>query len=166
MKRLTVAGGLADACQAAGGPFQANMPSQPVDWYDFPHYFDLAFRDETRAEVRFLIAAFQKYCRRPARRLLEPGCGSGRLITALAARSYEIIGIDQNETALAYLQKRLTRRGLTATLLRGAMEIFRLPQKVDAAFCTFNTFRHLLTEEAARSHLQCVADHLREGGIY
>ncbi len=36
----------------------------------------------------------------------------------------------------------------------------------DAAFCTFNTFRHLTTEEAAVSHLQSVADHLRPGGLY
>ena len=166
MKRLTAAGGLAGADQAAGGPFQARMPSQPVDWYDFPHYFDLAFRDETKAEVRFLVAAFEKYCQGPVRRLLEPGCGSGRLVTALADRGYEMIGIDQNSIALAYLQKRLTRRGLAARLIHGTMASFRLPRGVDAAFCTFNTFRHLLTEDAARSHLQCVADHLREGGIY
>jgi hypothetical protein len=37
---------------------------------------------------------------------------------------------------------------------------------VDAAFCTFNTFRHLTTEDAARRHLKCIADALRPGGIY
>jgi hypothetical protein len=29
-----------------------------------------------------------------------------------------------------------------------------------------NSFRHLLTEYAARRHLECVAEHLRPGGIY
>jgi hypothetical protein len=29
-----------------------------------------------------------------------------------------------------------------------------------------NTFRHLTTEEAARRHLECVAQSLRQGGIY
>jgi hypothetical protein len=41
-----------------------------------------------------------------------------------------------------------------------------LPGPVDAAYCTFDSFRHLLTEEAARQHLQCVAESLRPGGIY
>ena len=46
------------------------------------------------------------------------------------------------------------------------MSDFRLQQPVDAAFCLVNSFRHLLTESAARRHLECVAQHLRPGGIY
>ena len=46
------------------------------------------------------------------------------------------------------------------------MSDFRLDQPLDAAYCPINTFRHLLTEQSARSHLQCVADALRPGGIY
>ena len=46
------------------------------------------------------------------------------------------------------------------------MSNFRLGQPVDAAYCTVNTFRHLLTEQAARRHLRCIAGSLRPGGIY
>jgi hypothetical protein len=46
------------------------------------------------------------------------------------------------------------------------MADFRLAKPVDAAYCTFDGFRHLLSEDAARSHLQCVAKCLRPGGIY
>jgi hypothetical protein len=46
------------------------------------------------------------------------------------------------------------------------MADFRLSQSVDLAHCLINTFRHLLTEEAARRHLECVAKSLRPGGIY
>jgi hypothetical protein len=46
------------------------------------------------------------------------------------------------------------------------MSDFRLGQPVDAAYCTVSTFRHLLTEDAARSHLKCIARSLRPGGIY
>jgi hypothetical protein len=46
------------------------------------------------------------------------------------------------------------------------MSYFHLRRRVDAAYCTINTFRHLLTEESARSHLNCVAKRLRPGGIY
>jgi hypothetical protein len=46
------------------------------------------------------------------------------------------------------------------------MSDFRLSRPVDAAYCTVNTFRHLLTEQAARGHLECIADSVRPGGIY
>ena len=46
------------------------------------------------------------------------------------------------------------------------MSDFRLSRLIDAAYCTVNTFRHLLTEKAARGHLECIARSLRVGGIY
>jgi hypothetical protein len=46
------------------------------------------------------------------------------------------------------------------------MSDFRVPERVGAAYNTFDGFRHLLSEAAARRHLQCVAASLRRGGIY
>jgi SAM-dependent methyltransferase len=135
-------------------------------WYDHPQYYDLAFRSETRQEAAFIEAACRKYCPFPPRRLLEPACGTGRLITALAARGYRMTGLDLSRPALGYLQRRLVRRGLRATVLHADMADFRLPRPVDAAYCTFDSFRHLLDEAAARAHLECVAASLRPGGIY
>ncbi|MEN6405743.1 MAG: class I SAM-dependent methyltransferase [Thermoguttaceae bacterium] len=137
-----------------------------ADWYDHPRYYDIAFRDETRAEVNFIEAACQTYGRGPVRRLFEPACGTGRLVTELAARGYRVTGLDLNRPSLEFLRRRLHRRGLRATVLHGDMADFRLRQPVDAAFCTFDGFRHLLSESSARQHLQCVSDHLRPGGIY
>jgi SAM-dependent methyltransferase len=142
------------------------MPAANTDWYDYPQYYDLAFRSETRAEVAFIEAACRKYCPFEVRRMLEPGCGSGRLIVALAARGYEMVGFDRNERSLEYLRRRLARRGLRADVFRADMSDFRIDRPVDAAFNTWNTFRHLTTEAAARRHLECVAESLRPGGIY
>ncbi|HIQ19669.1 MAG TPA: class I SAM-dependent methyltransferase, partial [Planctomycetes bacterium] len=137
-----------------------------ASWYEYPQYYDLAFRSETRREVDFIEAACRKYCPFPVRRLLEPACGSGRLVSALAARGYQLTGLDVCRPALDYARRRLARRGLKATLLEADMARFRLPARVDAAYCTFNSFRHLLTEKEAQSHLRCVARALRAGAIY
>lgn len=137
-----------------------------VDWYDYPHYYDIAFRSDTRREADFIEAACRKYCPFPARRLLEPACGTGRLVVELAARGYRLAGFDLNDSMLAYVQKRLTRRGLSARVFRADMADFRLDRPLDAAFCPVNTFRHLLSEQAARRHLECIAESLRPGGIY
>ena len=67
---------------------------------------------------------------------------------------------------LNYLGKRLRRRKLQANLVLGDMTSMEFSTLFDAAFCTFNTFRHLLSDKDAISHLKSVAKHLRSGGIY
>lgn len=62
------------------------MPRVTGNWYDYPQYYDLAFAEETPAEAEFIAAACRKYAVGPVRRLLEPGCGSGRLVCACRAR--------------------------------------------------------------------------------
>jgi SAM-dependent methyltransferase len=137
-----------------------------ANWYDYPYYYDIAFQAYTRCEADFIEAACRKYCPFKVRRFLEPACGTGRLITVLAARGYQVAGFDLSQRALSYLQRRLARRRLHAETYEAEMSDFRLRRPVDAAYCTVNTFRHLLTEQAARGHLKCIAGSLRPGGIY
>ena len=135
-------------------------------WYDYPAYYDLAMRSETPLEADFIEAACRKYCPFPARRLLEPACGTGRLVAEMAARGYAAVGFDLNESALAYLRRRLARRGLRGEVFAADMADFTLAEPVDAAYNTFDSFRHLLDEQSAQRHLECVAASLRPGGIY
>ena len=90
--------------------------------YDYPQYYDIAFQAYTQREADFIEVACRKYCSFDVRRLLEPACGSGRLVTELAARGYQMTGFDLSQSALSYLRRRLKRRrqeggGLTGVLL-------------------------------------------------
>lgn len=146
------------------------MPSPDLtSWYDWPHYYDIAMDADTPLEADFIEAAARKYCSFPVRRLLEPGCGSGRLIRALAARHYQLLGLDLSQPAIEYARERSKTREPAsgkAELWVGDMSDFQLSRPVDAAYNLCNTFRHLLSEDAARRHLECVAAALRPGGIY
>jgi SAM-dependent methyltransferase len=158
------------------------MPITNVNWYDYPAYFDLAFRSETTLEADFIEAACRKYCPFVVRSLLEPACGTGRLIAELAARGYGMSGFDLCDSALNYCRKRLTRKKLKADTFAADMADFQLSlsspfgrrtgsegrhlKQVDAAYNTFNSFRHLLTEQAAKNHLECVAQSVRRHGLY
>src|SRR5262245_32348628 len=75
--------------------------------YDYPRYYDIAFQAYTQREADFIEVACRKYCSFDVRRLLEPGCGSGRLVTELAARGYQMTGFDLSQSALSYLRRRL-----------------------------------------------------------
>src|SRR5437870_8949078 len=137
-----------------------------ANWFNYPQDYDIAYQAHTPREADFIEAACRKYCPFAPRRFLEPACGSGRLITELAARGYQVTGFDLSQPALSYLRRRLTRRRLHAETFEAEMSNFRLRRPVDAAYCVVNTFRHLLTEQAARAHLECIASSLRPGGIY
>ena len=136
------------------------------DCYNYPQYWDLAFRDETKLEADFIVAAAKKYCDFEVRRLLEPGCGGGRLVVEMASRGFNLSAFDLNSSAIKYLKRRLRRRQLTANVFVGDMVDFDVEEKVDVAFCTFNTFRHLISEADAAQHLKNVARCLRPGGLY
>ncbi len=137
--------------------------------YDYPRYYDLVFGSDWKAEFDFLRGCFARYARLSTgevRRVFEPACGTGRLLFRLGAAGLDVSGLDLNENAVKYCNRRLQRHGLPASCVVGDMTDFRLRRKVDAAFNTINSFRHLTEEQQAHDHLLCVANALRTGGLY
>src|SRR5256886_3398443 len=120
-----------------------------ANWFDYPKYYDIAFKGHARQEADFIGAACRKYCPFDVRRFLEPACGSGRLVTELAARGYEVTGFDLSQPALSYLRRRLARLRLHAETFEADISDFLFSQPVGTAYCTVRTVRHLLTELAA-----------------
>jgi len=135
-------------------------------WYDYPEFYELGFLKETPKESVFLGDVFKKYVPFPVERVLELGCGSGRLICDMAPRGYKMTGLDLNPTALDYCKKKLKKQKASADLVVGDMSNFTFDEPFDAAVNAINTFRHLETEEAALAHLNCVAKHLKFGGVF
>ncbi len=143
------------------------MPFTETDWYDTPRYYDLVFDSSTAVEADFLEDAQAWYGRTRGRRVLEPACGSGRLVLELARRGWKVTGFDRSAAMLAYARERLDGEGLEARLDERRMESFRYREGFfDLAHCLVSTFKYLLDEGSARSHLECVARALKPGGIY
>ncbi len=136
------------------------------DWYDTPTYYDIVFAADTQLESDFLEGVMQRYGKTRGKQVLEPACGSGRLVESMAARGYRVTGFDKNEAMLDFARARLQKLGLKATLGHGALEAFSYAKQFDLAHCLVSTFKYLLDEPSAQAHLQCVADSLKVGGIY
>ena len=138
-----------------------------MNWYSMPTYYDVSFSHEMREELLFLQNIFKKYCKSDRLSLIEPACGTGRLIIPLTRSGYDCTGFDLNENALSYLKDKLNRNRLKANIFHGDMANFTIQRKkYDAAYCTVDTFRHLLTEKQAAQHLLNVARSLNKNGIY
>ncbi len=137
-----------------------------MNCYDWPQYWDLAFDEDTHLEADFIEAAGRKYCSFPVKRLLEPGCGGGRLVFELARRGYDVSACDLSDAAVSYATERLAAADLSANVVVDDMRNLSCEPAADIGYCLVNTFRHLLTEEDAASHLQAVANSVRSGGLY
>jgi SAM-dependent methyltransferase len=151
----------------ASKPAKPKIKTETVQsWYDYPELYEMGFLKETPKEAVFLEKVFEKYVPFPVKRVLELGCGSGRLICEMAKRRFDMTGLDLNSKALDFCRSKLTKQKTPAELVVGDMTNFQFEEPFDAAINAINTFRHLEREEAALSHLQCVARHLKPGGVF
>lgn len=134
--------------------------------YDYPRYYDLVYGSDWKAEVEFLTGVFEKYVPGKTRRLLEPACGTGRLMFRLERAGFEVDGLDICQNAVEYCNHRLQKHGFRASAWVDDMTDFKVPAKYCAAFNTINSFRHLEQHAQAHNHLTCMARAIRKGGVY
>lgn len=139
------------------------MRYEPCNWYSVPFY-DAVFDPLADEEAVFADAAYHRYARlRPGRRrVLEPACGSGRILAGLMSRGWEACGFDVNEHMVARAKARLP----AARITHQSMQSFRVRRGFDLAVNMVSTFRHLSTDDDALAHLAGVAGALRPGGIF
>jgi SAM-dependent methyltransferase len=139
------------------------------DWYDTPLYYDIIFDADTPKEGSFLEAVYAKHGPGGrSRQMLEPACGSGRLVLEMARRGWKVSGFDGNARMLDFARERLKRAELKARLWEDWMQSFELPktQTFDLAHCLVSSFKYLQTERDAVACIQRVADCLKPGGLF
>lgn len=138
--------------------------------YDNPSWYDVLHTKHTAWEVDGLESIAHRFVRsridgRPAR-WLEPACGTARYLREAAKRGIEVCGYDLSPKMIRYARERFVSQGLEGTLDVGDLTTYTPPKKVDFAFNTINTFRHLMTDDDALAHFGCVARSLTDGGVY
>ena len=84
--------------------------------------------------------------------VLEPGCGSGRILEALARRGLSVTGIDLSPRMVELARRRLAAAGLPGEAVEADMTDFDLGRRFGGAVCPVNTLRHL-PRHALAAHL-------------
>jgi len=179
------------------------MPTyEPFDWYQTPVYYDIIFDTDTAKEATFLEQCHAQHATpapkpKPAAsrsdaagsaksqsntllNILEPACGSGRLMAELASRGHRVAGVDLSKGMLDFARKRFKQRGVKGKLIEAPMQDFDLHDFAtkrrgsvaqtqggfDLAHILVSSFKYLQTEADAAACLRCVCDHLRVGGVF
>ena len=134
--------------------------------YDTPHAYDIVFDIDTMKECAFLEAIHERHGRSPGRRVLEPACGTGRLMRELARRGWETCGFDIDPGMLAYARERMPALEPGSRIDEARFDDFAMPGRFDLAHCLISSIQHVDDDREARTHLRLVADHLLPGGVY
>lgn len=101
-------------------------------------------------------------------RVLELGCGTGRILIPTAAAGCDIVGLDLSESMLARCREKLREQPKEVRqrvrLVRGSMASFDLKEVFSLITTPFRSFQHLLAVEDQLSCLKCANRHLKRGG--
>lgn len=95
-------------------------------------------------------------------RVLDLGCGTGRLAIPLARRGKDVTGIDRSLAMLAYAGKKAGN--LAIRWVEGDVRDFDLGGEFDLIIACGHAFQALLTEADQRAFLRGARRHLAAGG--
>lgn len=145
---------------------------------DFAAVYD-TFMDETPYEdwCRFIVETISSYGISKAGRaedvlqseknlVLDLGCGTGTLTELLAARGYDMIGVDLSEEMLAAAIAKREQTGSSTLYLLQDMRSLELYSTVGTVISVCDSLNYLLEEEEILQTFRLVNNYLYPGGIF
>ncbi|MBI2395491.1 MAG: methyltransferase domain-containing protein [Deltaproteobacteria bacterium] len=153
---------------AAPGADSAEIRKKKRQWFEELFNDDYA-RTLPRVDARFLdreVGFIEESlgCEKGAA-ILDLGCGPGEQAVALAARGYEVIGIDLSLAMLARAADEATEKGQRINFLQGDMRDLTFDEAFDGIYCWNTTFGYF--DDAKNAEVvQKIHKALRRGGRF
>lgn len=134
-----------------------------ADYTAHPHLYDVRHAHLT-ADVQFYVGE----ARTVGGRILELGCGTGRVTLAVALAGERITGLDISSEMLTLAEGKCKELQAPVQSLAsfhvGDMRSFALSEAFDLAILPFRSFMHLETADEQLQALRCIREHLRPSG--
>jgi SAM-dependent methyltransferase len=96
--------------------------------------------------------------------VLEVGCGTGRVMLAMAEQGADVDGFDNAAAMIRGLEETAAARSLRVHAVEGDMRDFRMPRRYALIAIPFNAFLHNLTQADQLATLSRCREHLLPGG--
>lgn len=100
--------------------------------------------------------------------ILDMGCGTGRLSTALVQsdKGLKIIAIDNSVDLINFFGQKIKTEGLNIQTICGDICDVSFPSQIDFSFSALNTIRYLGSLHRVKKHISYLGDSTKKGGIY
>jgi SAM-dependent methyltransferase len=125
------------------------MTTSPNNLYDLPLYYDIAFSWSLSKEAGFLIRALKYHGNRgKLEKILEPACGTGRMLREFAGNGVPGTGYDISIPCVDYAIKRNQKLGLDDKIdvVCDDMATACFGSPFDGAFNLVGSFTYLVSE--------------------
>lgn len=142
------------------------MPNRDQIFSDWAEAYDLIQSPELDGVGRSPtdVSFYEEQVADAEGKILEIGCGTGRVYLDLLEQGENVHGIDVSREQLDVLKSNAKRRGLEPQVHRADMRRFDLDETFDLVIVPFNTFVHNISRTEQLRCLQRIADHLTEDG--
>lgn len=134
--------------------------------YNQPEIYDIAFSWNLSEEIRFFKRVFESHVPFPVKRILEPACGTGRMLRALAGAGFKVTGYDGNPFMVKYASDSIATDGKNARVMQAEVASAEIPGEFDAAVNSINSIGYLHSDDDIVSHLKATGSSLCENGVY
>jgi len=135
--------------------------------YQYAEYYDIAasFVDVPR-QIDLLEAYIRAHSAIPVRRVLDICCGPSPQLREFVRRGYQGIGLDASRPMLDYLHRKAAEEQRPVETACADLRDFTLAEPVDFGYILMGTIPYVGSRQGMLSHLGCVAQALRPGGLY
>lgn len=133
-----------------------------------------SFYDRTNCEIDygawadFIEEAFDRYLPKKPALVLDLACGTGRMTRELAARGYDMTGVDLSAEMLNVARDRAAEEGMSDKILwlLQDMTAFELYGTIGAVVCCLDSINHLTRTEDLKKTFSLVWNYLDPGGLF
>lgn len=118
------------------------------------------------AECDVVEELVRRHAARPARDLLDLGCGTGTHALTFAQRGYVVTGADRSPAMLERARAKADAARATVELVSGDIRTLRLGRTFDAVVMLFAVLGYQTHDADVAAAMRTVAAHLRPGGLF
>lgn len=132
----------------------------------YAELYDKFYEDKPYAEEAAFVHDCLLQSGRPATRVLELACGTGRHALELEKRGYEVDALDLSKDMIAKARERCERAGSKVAFhCQDMREMDLEPKPWDAVICLFDSIGFARTNAGVQQVLRNVGRHLRPEGL-
>ncbi len=142
-----------------------------MDWFESENFWTtfapIMFDDARWAEAP-TVAQYVKDLAglKAGSKVLDAGCGLGRISVELAALDLDVTGVDIIQSELDAARESAEAEGVPLTLINHDLRTFHAPEQFDCAVNLYTSFGYCATIEEDLQILKNIADSVKVGGTF
>jgi ubiquinone/menaquinone biosynthesis C-methylase UbiE len=139
---------------------ETDLSDTPYDriaqWYDVDMARNMRFDD---------VAFYADFCQREGGRVLELGCGNGRVLLELVCRNIDAVGVDTSRKMLQQLEHKAAARGLEPRACQMDARRLAFGRSFDIVLCPYSLVTYMARPDDLERMLSEVRQVLRADGL-